>query len=110
MVCTPSGSTGYSLSAGGPILDPTVEALVLTALAPHNFTSRPLVTSAESEITLKVKPSRDKAAFIRDGERVGDIHSFDTICVKRYPQDVDIIRLREKNFYKVLGAKFHWGG
>ena len=109
-VCTPTGSTGYSLSAGGPILDPTVEALVLTALAPHDFTSRPLVISAGSEITIKVKPSRDKAAFIRDGERVGDIHSFDTIGVKRCPQDVAIIRLREKNFYKVLSAKFHWGG
>jgi NAD kinase len=47
---------------------------------------------------------------MRDGERVGDIHSFDTVCVKRHPQDVAIIRLREKNFYRVLGAKFHWGG
>ncbi|MHB8106446.1 MAG: NAD(+)/NADH kinase [Candidatus Cryosericum sp.] len=110
MVSTPTGSTGYSLSAGGPILVPTVEALVLTALAPHDFTSRPLVISAATEITLKIKASRDKAAFIRDGERVGDIRSFDTIGVKRCPQDVGIIRLREKNFYKVLGAKFHWGG
>ncbi len=110
MVCTPTGSTGYSLSAGGPILDPTVEALVLTPLAPHDFTSRPLVVSAGTEITIKVKPSRDKAAFMRDGERVGDIHSFDTISVRRHPEDVAIIRLREKNFYKVLGAKFHWGG
>ena len=109
MVCTATGSTGYSLSAGGPIVDPTVEALVLTALAPHDFTSRPVVVSAGSEITIKVKPSRDKAAFIRDGERIGDIHSFDTVSVKRYPRDVGIIRLREKNFYKVLGAKFHWG-
>jgi NAD+ kinase len=109
MACTPTGSTGYSLSAGGPIVDPTVEALVLTALSPHDFTSKPLVVSAGSEITVKVKPSRDKAAFLRDGERVGDIHSFDTVYVKRSPRDVAIIRLREKNFYKVLGAKFHWG-
>lgn len=109
MVSTPTGSTGYSLSAGGPIVDPTVEALMLTPLAPHNFTSRPLVVSAGSEITIKVKASRDKAALVRDGERLADIHSFDTVAVKRSLQDVSIIRLREKNFYKVLGAKFHWG-
>lgn len=110
MVCTPTGSTGYSLSAGGPIVDPAVEALVLTALAPHDFTSRPLVVSAGVEITIKVKPSPDKAAFMRDGERVGDIRGSDTVSVKRCSRDVGIIRLREKNFYKVLGAKFHWGG
>ena len=109
MVSTPTGSTGYSLSAGGPIVDPTVEALVLTPLAPHDFTSRPLVVSASSEITIKVKASRDKAALVRDGERLADIHSFDTIAVRRSPQDVSIIRLREKNFFKVLSAKFHWG-
>ncbi len=109
IVSTPTGSTGYSLAAGGPVLDPTVEALMVTALAPHDLTSRPLVASASSEITLKVKPSRDRAAFIRDGERVGDIRSFDTVSVRRHPQDLSIIRLREKNFYRVLGAKFHWG-
>ncbi len=109
IVSTPTGSTGYSLAAGGPVLDPTVEALMVTALAPHDFTSRPLVTSADSEITLKVKPSRDRAAFVRDGERIGDIRSFDTVSVRRYSQDLAIIRLREKNFYKVLGVKFHWG-
>jgi len=109
MVSTPTGSTGYSLSAGGPIVDPTVEALVLTPLAPHDFTSRPLVVSASSEITIKVKASRDKAALVRDGERLADIRSFDTVAVRRSPQDVSIIRLREKNFFKVLGAKFHWG-
>jgi NAD+ kinase len=109
MVSTPTGSTGYSLSAGGPIVDPTVEALVLTPLAPHDFTSRPLVVSASSEITIKVKASRDKAALVRDGERLADIRSFDTVAVRRSPQDVSIIRLREKNFFKVLSAKFHWG-
>lgn len=109
LVSTPTGSTGYSLSAGGPIVDPTVEALVLTPLAPHNFTSRPLVVSAGSEITIKVKASRDKAALVRDGERLGDIHSFDTVAVRKSQQGVSIIRLREKNFYKILGAKFHWG-
>ncbi len=108
IVATPTGSTGYSLSVGGPIVDPTVEALVVAALAPHNFTSRPLVTSADSEIALKVKPSRDRAVFVRDGERVADVHSLDTVYVRRYTRDVAIIRLREKNFYKVLSAKFHW--
>ena len=109
ILATPTGSTGYSLSVGGPILDPTVQALVLTGLAPHDFTSRPLVTSADSEIALRVKSSREKAAFIRDGERVGDIHGSDTVYVRRSARDLSIIRLREKNFYKVLGAKFHWG-
>lgn len=109
MVATPTGSTGYSLSAGGPIVDPTVEALVLTPLAPHDFTSRPLVVSAGNEITIKVKESRDKAALVRDGERMGEIRSFDTVAVRKSQQGVSIIRLREKNFYKVLGAKFHWG-
>lgn len=108
IVATPTGSTGYSLSVGGPVVDPAVEALVVAALAPHNFTSRPLVVSALSEIALKVKPSRDRAVFVRDGERVADVKGLDTVYVHRYTRDASIIRLREKNFYKVLSAKFHW--
>lgn len=109
IVSTPTGSTGYSLSAGGPVLDPTVEALVVTAIAPHDLTTRPLVASAGHEITLKLKPSRDRSVFVRDGERLCDIRGSDTVCVWRHPHDLSIVRLREKNFYKVLGAKFHWG-
>jgi NAD+ kinase len=109
LVATPTGSTGYCLSVGGPIVDPMVEALVIAALAPHDLTSRPLVVPASSEITLKVGPLRDGALFMRDGERIGEVRESDTVVVRRHVADLAILRLREKNFYKVLSTKFHWG-
>ncbi len=109
LVATPTGSTGYCLSVGGPIVAPMVDALVIAALAPHDLTSRPLVVPASSEITLKVGPLRDGALFMRDGERIGEVRESDTVVVRRHVADLAILRLREKNFYKVLSTKFHWG-
>ncbi len=108
IVATPTGSTAYSLSAGGPVLTPTVSALVITPVAPHALTHRPLVVpdSAEIEILLR---SDDEAAYLSlDGQPGIDLRNGDCVRCRRSQHTVNLLRTGS-DFFQVLRSKLKWG-
>ena len=107
IVATPTGSTAYSLSAGGPVLIPTVSALVVTPVAPHALTHRPLVVpdSAEIEILLRTE---EEAYLSLDGQPGLDLCDGDRVRCRRSEHQVNLFRTGN-NFFQVLRSKLKWG-
>ncbi len=110
IVATPTGSTAYSLAAGGPVIHPAVPGIVLTPICPFTLTNRPLVIpdSAEIEIRLEGDPADIVLTF--DGQEGLDINSHDRIFVKKGLNPVKMISLSEHNYFKVLKARLMWSG
>jgi len=110
IIATPTGSTAYNLSAGGPIVQPDVDALVLTPIAPHTLTNRPIVIPGSS--TVRVEPTmdaRDEIVFTLDGQVTFPIHAGDEITVSRAPRPLRLIRPSTRSYFEVLRTKLKWG-
>ena len=108
IVATPTGSTGYSLSCGGPVINPRAKSLVLTPIAPHNLNARPLVIPDDIEIKLKVK-GREKQALISLDSRISVIDNNTEVLIKKAPFTIKIIQLNDQTFFKTLREKLLWG-
>lgn len=108
MVSTPTGSTGYNLSAGGPILDPKLQCLGLTALAPHTLSARPLVLSAESVIRFRITVEGD-AVLSADGVSRLHLLSGDEVVVKRSPRLTNLVSLDKHDFLVKLNERLFYG-
>lgn len=110
IVCTPTGSTAYNLSAGGPIVEPDAKSILLTPICPHNLNSRSIVLSADDEITIRVGESRyegeqhAEASF--DGGRKVELLPLDAITIRRSRISTSLIKLNRESFLKTLSAKF----
>jgi len=109
IISTPTGSTAYSLSAGGPILAPAVQSLVLTPICPHTLTHRPLIVPAEAEIEVTLTSKDDGAMATMDGQVGVAISQGDTIEVKVSEYRTRLIRFPETRYYEVLREKLKWG-
>ncbi len=109
IVATPSGSTAYSLSAGGPVVDPCCKVYLLTPLCSHNLTGRTLIVHEKEKIYANVLSKGEKTRFIRDGTEEFFIKDLDRIMIQRYHRSLKMIVLQEKNFYHTLNQKFQWG-
>jgi NAD+ kinase len=107
MVSTPTGSTAYNLSAGGPIMDPGVQAMILTALAPHTLSSRPLILRADSEIKLDVE-TRGDAVLSADGQTRLHLLTNDQVRVTRSPRVTRLVNVEQDDFLKKLGQRLFW--
>ena len=109
IVATPTGSTAYSLSAGGPILDPRVQALVITPICPHTFNSRAVVVAGDDVVTVEVASPDPEATLTVDG-RVGvTLTAVRRVIVRRATQRTRFIRLGDTRFYGILRTKLAWG-
>ncbi len=104
IVSSPTGSTAYSLSAGGPILNPTIRALLLTPICAHTFQMRPLVVSEDDEIKIKIAAARDLVLTL-DGQESFQIQPSDEIVVRKSSKTAQIVKFADKNYYEVLKAK-----
>lgn len=107
MVSTPTGSTGYNLSAGGPIMDPTVQALVLTAIAPHTLSARTLVLSPSSSISLMIG-SRGDAVLSADAQIRLHILSGDEVQIRKSPRVTNLVTVDKDDFLIKLGQRLFW--
>jgi len=109
IIATPTGSTAYSLSAGGPIVTPEVDSLIITPTAAHTLTSRPLVIPADSKIILNFPDTNDLILFIADGQ----IHeSLDPSCqveITKSNYDVKLIDFKDSDYFQTLRTKMGWG-
>ncbi len=110
IVSTPVGSTAHSLSAGGPILSPDTDALVITPICPHTLTNRPLVIPAESKIEVEVRSRGVGIAFTVDGQVYVELESNDRILVEKSPRRLRLVRATDRTFFETLRAKMGWGG
>ncbi len=109
IVSTPTGSTAYSLSSGGPIMHPSVQALILTPICPHTLTHRPLLIP--SYVTVEVTlTSRDEGAMTTfDGQVVVSITQGDTVTIRASDHRTQLIRFPDRTYYEVLRKKLKWG-
>ncbi len=107
MVSTPTGSTGYSLSAGGPVVDPTVEALILVALAPHTLSARPLVLGSQSVIRLTLETGGD-AVLSGDGQTRLHLLPKDYIEIRRSDRTTNLVTIQNEDFLHKLRDRLFW--
>ena len=108
IIATPTGSTGYSLSCGGPILTPDVKGLVVTPIAPHNLNARPLVIPDDTEITLKVS-GREAQYLVSLDSRITSVNNNSVIKIKKTPFNINMVEIPEETFFKTLRTKLLWG-
>jgi NAD+ kinase len=110
IIATPTGSTAYNLSAGGPIVQPSVDALLLTPIAPHTLTNRPIVIPATS--TVRVEPNmeeRDEVFVTFDGQAGFQIEAGDEITVRQAEKPLQLIKPTTRSYFEVLRTKLKWG-
>lgn len=108
IVATPTGSTGYSLSCGGPVIVPVAKSLVLTPIAPHNLNARPLVISDDTVIRLKVS-GRAKNHLVSLDSRIASVSNGKEILVRKAPFTIKMIVYDSESFLKTLRNKLLWG-
>lgn len=108
IISTPTGSTGYSMSCGGPILTPEVKALVITPIAPHNLNARPLVIPDDTEIKLKIS-GREAQYLVSLDSRITPINNNSELIIKKTPFKINMVEILEETFLKTLRNKLLWG-
>jgi len=108
IIATPTGSTGYSLSAGGPIVFPKTEVFILSPLSPHTLTARPVILPDNGILKVKIN-SRVPINIVSDGNDVMKLNAPAVIEVKKAPYKVKIAKGLESNYFKVLTGKLLWG-
>jgi len=108
IVATPGGSTAYSLSAGGPIVYPEMEAFIVTPVCAHALTLRPLVMPSSMELRLEVEHA-DRLTAAVDGQVNWELRTGDVVAVRRAKQTLSLLEPKDFNYYHTLGTKLHWG-
>ena len=109
ILSTPTGSTAYSLSVGGPVVLPSAQATVITVIAPHTLSARPLVVPNTTKIVLRIEGETAAAAVYADGVRQGAVTAKDRLEVVRSPRPVRVMKPQQDNPYLQLSRKLRWG-
>lgn len=110
IVATATGSTAYSLSAGGPIVHPGVPAILLTPICPHMLSNRPVVVPGGSRVDIVFNGIQDKLLLTIDGQLVVDLQAHDRVVIQRSEQTFRLISPSNRNYFQVLRTKLKWGG
>ena len=108
IIATPTGSTGYSLSCGGPIIMPDSKNLVITPIAPHNLNVRPLVVPNNTKISIKIS-GRENEFFVSLDSKITTLNNENIIYIKKASHTINMIELEKENFLKTLRDKLFWG-
>lgn len=110
IVSSPTGSTAYNLAAGGPILNPTLPAIVITPICPHMLANRPLVVSDESQVELRLRAARDVEVYAAlDGQETFALTDDDRVAVTGSPRRLKLVKAPGRDYYEVLRTKLKWG-
>lgn len=110
IVSTPTGSTGYTLSAGGPIIYPATHAIVLTPICPHTLTNRPIVLSEDAEVSITLSAASEDVLLTLDGQRGMPLLKNDTVTVRRSTHVTRLLMPTGRDYFHVLREKLRWGG
>jgi NAD+ kinase len=111
IIASPTGSTAYNLSAGGPIVHPHVDGLTITPIAPHTLTNRPVVVPGSSEIRIRpfLQSEQDEIFATFDGQSLQSLKNEHTVVVRRAPRPLRLIRASSRGYFQVLREKLKWG-
>jgi len=111
IIATPTGSTAYNLAAGGPIVHPAVDAMLLTPIAPHTLTNRPIVIPASSEVHVRpIMESNDEVFVTFDGQVGFPLRASDSVTITRAPRPLRVVKSAARTYFHILRSKLKWGG
>ncbi len=110
VVSTSTGSTAYSLSAGGPIVNPNINSIILTPICPHTLSARPLIVGENDQVKIKLESSEEKVMVTIDGQEGFVLKSKDEVIIKKSDHKAQLITFKEKSFYAILREKLRWSG
>ncbi|MSU41723.1 MAG: NAD(+)/NADH kinase, partial [Pedosphaera sp.] len=110
IICTPTGSTAYSLAAGGAVVTPQAEVLTLTPICPHTLSNRSLIISMKSTITIRVLNHRADTCLNADGQFQTELQSGQSVTIRRSNQKTRLVRLVGRSFFETLRHKLQWSG
>lgn len=108
IVSTPTGSTGYSLSCGGPVITPDAASIIITPIAPHNLNARPLVIKDDTKITLRVS-GREDSHLVSMDSRIATLQNDTEIIIEKAPYAINLVELKGDSFLQTLRKKLMWG-
>jgi len=109
LMATPTGTTGYNLSTGGPILNPTMDSVVINAINPHLLTVRPMVFFAEDRFEFRVKAAGEESTLQLDGVNLIYLEDGDSVVLTKSKQKVEFVKLGKTTFFQTMQNKFHMG-
>jgi NAD+ kinase len=109
IIASPTGSTAHSLSAGGPIVHPAVDALIITPICPHTFSNRPLIIKGSDEMAVEVLTSHQNTYLTLDGQEGISLQPGDIVKLHRSSKSIYLINCPTRDYYQVLHTKLHWG-
>jgi NAD+ kinase len=109
IIATPTGSTAYNLAAGGPVLEPHLEALIASPICPHSLTLRPLVFSHNSQVVIRLANDTVNVRMTVDGQVSSILSPGTEVVIKKAPHHIKLIRLKEFDFFEILRNKLHLG-
>lgn len=109
IIATPTGSTAYSLSAGGPVVEPTVQVLLLSPISPHTLSNRPVVLRPSAVVRITLAAREEDAVLTIDGQEVVPLAGGDVIEVRQGRSKVSLVRSPHRTYYDVLRSKLGWG-
>lgn len=110
IISTPTGSTGYSMSAGGPIIHPSLCCLLITPICPHTLTNRPIVITEDSLVAINIKSSFDEKVYLTmDGQTGFELQEGDTVEVRKSTAVTSLIVSRNRDYFELLRTKLKWG-
>jgi NAD+ kinase len=109
IISTPTGSTAYSLSAGGPIVEPYIPGIVLTPICPHTLSFRPMVISSESEVKVQLLTEGEEVYLTIDGQRGESMTKDDTVTVCQSGLRLQLVSSPGRNYFDLVKEKLRWG-
>ena len=109
IISTPTGSTAYSLATGGPILEPTLGAIVLAPICPHTLTHRPIVVPGNATVQVTLRSFGDTVILIPDGQQGVSLNNGDKVEARDYGLPVSLIKVPSRSYYEILREKLKWG-
>lgn len=110
IISTPTGSTAYSLAAGGPIILPSMEAIIINPISPHSLGARPVVIPGDKEVRLKIEFAPENVQLSADGQVRKKLQVGQEVTLRKADYHINLVSYRHRSFYDVLRAKLNWGG
>jgi NAD+ kinase len=110
IVATPTGSTAYSLAAGGPVIHPAVPGIILTPICPFTLTNRPLIVPESANIRIRLAKGSSDIVLTFDGQKGFEINDRDEIFIQKGPHSINLITLPDRQYFDILKNKLKWSG
>ncbi|HYV29720.1 MAG TPA: NAD(+)/NADH kinase, partial [Candidatus Binatia bacterium] len=110
IVCTPTGSTAYSLSAGGAVVSPTADVFTLTPICPHTLSNRSVIVGLDSIVRVKVLSQRVETILTADGQKMIPLATDDLVTIRRSRHSLRLLHLAGSSFFETLRRKLNWSG